>query len=174
MFARVCVYIVTTLNVICLPAYKKTANNKQSHDNSYLKYIYIFVIYIYVYIYSYIKKKRGGGRKAHTVPVYWPVYKPRPHSMTSPGATVTSCSGISWLPRRSWAPAADWRMRVVPSAVMMVSLGGGDNEEEATPFLFWWVFICLARWSLRMNLFEHCAHTNFFSPGKRNEREKKR
>lgn len=70
MFARVCVYIVTTLNVICLPAYKKTANNKQSHDNSYLKYIYIFVIYIYVYIYSYIKKsikkQKQRGRKKPT------------------------------------------------------------------------------------------------------------
>lgn len=84
--------------------------------------------------------------------------------MTSLGVTVTSCKGISWLPTWSWVPVA-WRMSVVPSEVMTVSVVGGDVT--GMPFLFWWVFICLARWSLRMNLLEHSMHTNFFSPGKR-------
>lgn len=91
-----------------------------------------------------------------------------PHSMTSPGATVTSCKGISWLPTRSWVVAV-WRMSVVPSAVMTVSVVGGDVA--GMPFLFWWVFICLARWSLRMNLLEHSVHTNFFSPASDKETE---
>ena len=29
---------------------------------------------------------------------------------------------------------------------------------------FWWIFVCLLRWSLLMNLFPHCMHLNFFSP----------
>lgn len=86
-----------------------------------------------------------------------------PHSITSLGATVTSCKGISWLPTWSWPPVV-WRMSVVPSEVMTASAVGGDVT--GMPFLFWWVFICLARWSLRMNLLEHSMHTNFFSPGR--------
>lgn len=27
-----------------------------------------------------------------------------------------------------------------------------------------WVFLCLVRWSLLMNLLSHCGHWNFFSP----------
>lgn len=103
-----------------------------------------------------LKKKRTRKKK--------PPHRPAPpHSMTSPGATVTNCKGISWLATRSWVVAV-WRMSVVPSAVMTASVEGGDVEEGTPPFLFWWVFMCLARWSLRMNLLEHSVHTNFFSP----------
>lgn len=115
--------------------------------------------------------KKGKCEKEKRGPCDRPVLKKQkkktpfpcwaPHSMTSLGATVTSCKGISWLPTWSWVVAV-WRMSVVPSVVMTVSVVGGDVT--VMPFLFWWVFICLARWSLLMNLLEHSEHTNFFSP----------
>lgn len=98
------------------------------------------------------------------------------HSMTSLAATVvTSCRGISALARMSWALLEPcWmlvRMRVVPPAVVMIlSEDPADSIEattalpEFTPFLFWWVLMCFARWSLRMKRLEHSGQTNFFSP----------
>lgn len=100
------------------------------------------------------------------------------HSMTSLAATVvTSCRGISALARMSWALLDPcWmlvRMSVVPPAVVMIlSEDPADSMEattalpEFTPFLFWWVLMCFARWSLRMKRFEHSGQTNFFSPAK--------
>lgn len=98
------------------------------------------------------------------------------HSMTSLAATVvTSWSGISALARMSWALLDPcWmlvRMRVVPPAVVMIlSEDPADSIEattaplEFTPFLFWWVLMCFAKWSLRMKRLEHSGQTNFFSP----------
>lgn len=105
------------------------------------------------------------------------------HSMTSLGATVvTSWRGISALARMSWALLEPcWmlvRMRVVPPAVAMIlSEDPADSIEattallEFTPFLFWWVLMCFARWSLRMKRLEHSGQTNFFSPATRKKKE---
>lgn len=47
------------------------------------------------------KKKKKGEEKSLRGPCDWPVVReapspsPPPHSRTSPGATVTSCRGIS-------------------------------------------------------------------------------
>lgn len=106
----------------------------------------------------------GGGRGSGS------------HSMTSLAATVvTSCSGISALARMSWALLEPcWmlvRMRVVPPAVVMIlseepvdSIEATTEPPEFMPFLFWWVLMCFARWSLRMKRLEHSGQTNFFSP----------
>lgn len=100
------------------------------------------------------------------------------HSMTSLAATVvTSWRGISALARMSWALLEPcWmlvRMRVVPPAVVMIlsedpadSIEATTAPPEFTPFLFWWVLMCFARWSLRMKRLEHSGQTNFFSPAR--------
>ncbi len=107
------------------------------------------------------------------------------HSAASPADTETNCRGISAV--LSWScelavlmvaltvarpcMVPGWmlvRMSVVPPVVMMLSEDTAPpmlaTMAPPPPFLFWCVFMCLARWSLRMNRFEHSEHTNFFSP----------
>lgn len=105
------------------------------------------------------------------------------HSAASLAAMVTSWSGISaavsssceldvltvalTVARPCTAPC--WmfvRMSVVAPEVMMLSEEAVSMLVTTAPPLpfFWCVFMCLARWSLRMKRFEHSGHTNFFSP----------
>lgn len=59
----------------------------------------------------------------------------------------------------------------LPSAEAPVSMGTAETFMAtllaAPPFLFWWVLMCLERWSLRMKRLGHSGQANFFSPGRR-------
>lgn len=60
----------------------------------------------------------------------------------------------------------------LPSAAAAVSMGTAETFMAtlvAPPFLFWWVLMCLERWSLRMKRLGHSGQANFFSPGGQGE-----
>ena len=67
-------------------------------------------------------------------------------------ATVT----ILGEPRTSSSPVSS-----MSSVVMMA--------RAVPPFLFWWVLMCLERWSLLINRLEHSGHSNLFSPIRKHE-----
>lgn len=66
------------------------------------------------------------------------------------------------------AMRADGVAPPAPSAEALVSMEMAETSMATLlgvpPFLFWWVLMCLERWSLLMKRFGHSGQANFFSP----------